>query len=156
VLAIVDRNHVGICIDVLVKRLRIAIVRTKSLSAVVKTDPGYTGEIHADIVSTPSVPCAELMEHGWAEGMDVTELEIGRCHLRRIKEATKVVKAPDVLIRRPCPVDLAEQPIFGTNIDIKTQRGFVTIEQVSLHLRLIDADRLFHKRIITAECAGLR
>ena len=76
----VDRNHVGVRVNVLVKCLRIATVRTEPQSAVVKTNLWYTRQIHADIVSIPCVPCPELIQHGRAEGMDVAELEIWRCH----------------------------------------------------------------------------
>ena len=95
----VDRDHVGIGVNVLVKCLRIATVRTEPQSAIVKTNPWHTGQIHADIVSIPRVPCPKLIQHGWAEGMDVAEFEIWRCHFRRIQEAAKAVNAASVLIR---------------------------------------------------------
>ena len=75
----VDRNHVGVGVDVLVKCLGVAVVRTEPQSGVVKTNTGYAGKIHADIISVPRVSCPELIQHGWAESMDVTELEIGCC-----------------------------------------------------------------------------
>ena len=103
VLAMVDRDHIGVGVNVLVKCLRIAIVRSEPQSSIVKTNRWHTGEIHADIVSIPGVPRPELIQYSWAEGMDVTELEIGRCHSRRIQEAAKAVTAASVLIRLTSP-----------------------------------------------------
>src|SRR5580765_2257824 len=98
VLTMVDRNHVGVGVDVLVKSLGISQVRTETQSAVVENNAGHAGDVGCDIASYPREPCPELIEHGGAESMNVAELKIGCCHLRKIQEAAQAEEAGVVLV----------------------------------------------------------
>ena len=60
------------------------------------------------MISISGVSCAKIIEDGWAEGMDVAELKIGCCDLRRLQEPTEAYKARDVAID--------SQPKSGTTI----------------------------------------
>src|SRR5215467_12202589 len=155
VVAMVDRHHVRIVINMLLEKLRIAVVRAESHGTCIIADvDGRYARHGRDIPRvTTRIPGTPLIYDMRPKCMSPVDRAVGSDKPGRIGKSAAVRGGGQCVLTRP--VELRKHPILGSGIPVDSAGGLVPVEEVPFTLSLLDVDRLVQHRGVQAGGHGL-
>src|ERR1039457_3605698 len=110
-LSVSDGDQVRVVVDVFMERLRVAGIGAKPQCAVVERDCWNARLVGRDHMAVLGIARPELVQHGGAKDVNVTELEVGGGNSGRIQEAARRIRTTVKSVSGAGPVELGKEAI---------------------------------------------